>query len=45
MKTVKIKGNESQGGFVVINENDFDEKNHTLYVEKAAKKPTKKADK
>ena len=46
MKTVKIKGNESQGGFVPINESDFDPKTQTIYGEKAEKKPTfKKAKK
>ena len=41
MKTVKIKGNKSQGGFVIINEEDFDGDEHELYTGKAiSEKPS-----
>lgn len=34
MNTIKIKStHESQGPFVIINEEDFDAKRHVLYVE------------
>jgi hypothetical protein len=32
-ETVKIKGTKEQGGFVLINKEDFDEKTMKLYVE------------
>lgn len=32
MKTVLIKGNESQGGSVRINEEDFDESKHEIFT-------------
>lgn len=37
-ETIKVKGNESQGGFVNINKADFDEDVHELYVEGKAVK-------
>ena len=36
IKTVRVVGPEEAGGFVVINESDFDEKVHELYVEPQA---------
>lgn len=40
--TVKIK---SKDGYIIINESDFDDKKHTLFVEKKppAKKPKARA--
>lgn len=37
--TIKIVGNESQGGFVIINKEDFDDDIHELYVEGKAATP------
>lgn len=36
--TVKIKDDNAPGGHVIINESDFDEKKHKLYVEPKRKK-------
>ena len=39
--TVKIKDDKAPGGYVVINESDFDEKKHKLYVEPKSKDENK----
>lgn len=36
LKTIRVVGPEEAGGYVVINESDFDESVHTLYVEAEA---------
>lgn len=46
LKTVKIISSvseENKLGYIVINESDFDEKKHKLYVEKSDKKIAEKA--
>ena len=39
LKTIRVVGPEEAGGYVVINESDFDENVHALYVESEAPKP------
>ncbi len=41
--TVRIVNSNAPGGYVVINKSDYDEKKHTLYVEKAAPTPQPQA--
>jgi hypothetical protein len=42
--TVQIADDKAPGGFVVINEADFDAKAHRLYSEAPAKAPAAKKD-
>ena len=41
LPTVKIASPRSENGYLIINEPDFDEKIHTRYEEKGAKKAAK----
>ena len=37
VKTVKIKSSDSESGYIIINESDYDEKTHKVYKEVAEK--------
>lgn len=42
MKLETVKIDDGQGGFIVINQSDFDDKVHKLYVEKSTQTNVRK---
>ena len=45
LPTVKVKTDETDSGFMIINETDFDRKIHKVFKEKVERSTTPKAEK